>query len=155
MKSFITDSNALNQISPLSISSYLTSTGWEECAHDSRAYYWEKNDEEILVPKEQTKKDYSIRISHVLKTLGDLENRAQSQIYSDIVRSTFDCVRIRVNDSSIKNGNIPIEYGSRLFSKAYDLIAAAAYTTNSRKPFFRGGRPRVVSEFLNRTKLGQ
>lgn len=156
MKSMITDKEALSQVSLISVSSYLRSNGWSELEEeDSRAFFWEKDDEEILVPKNQTTKDYSIRVSQILKVLSDVEERSQNQIYNDIVRSTFDCVRLRINDSSIRNGNIPIEVGSRLYSKAYDLIASSAYSTNQSKPFFRGGRPKIVNEFLSKTKLGQ
>ncbi len=156
MKTTIRDKDALQKLSPLSFSSYLSSNHWHELKdNDEQTSVWIKDDEEILIPVDPSLRDYPLRIFEALRTLEDVEARDQSQIYRDVSRANFDCIRISVNHSGIKNGNIPIEIGARMYSKAYDLVAASAYSTNSPKPFYRGGRPKAVNDYLKQTKFGQ
>lgn len=100
MNAVVRDRDALTALLPLNAAAYLRTHGWQE-AHSEAGRYaiWLLNDGErtleVLLPLNREFDDYAIRVSEMLATLAEAEQRSQSEILQGIATIFFDVIRVR------------------------------------------------------------
>lgn len=151
----------LNEISLDLLSDYLLSKGWE---NDGRigetAIVWHRPEEhffdfEILHPINKKSLDYFQRLAEVLSILSRFEKRQPFEVFNEIINFNFDVVRIRVENTDVEGGSIPLDDGVLLFEKAKELLVSSTLSTFTKKSFFSGSRSNIVQDFLNTLRFGQ
>jgi hypothetical protein len=158
MKATVRDSQVLRSVRPDDLQQYLTSHGWIAGQHPNHlaAIYNRQIDGtefELLVPLSRDLRDFSERMSEVLRTLETVEKRDQLQILSDLTSARADVVRIRRPGAD--DGTILLEDGVSLVNSASDMILAAACTTITPRLYYPGKKPTAATDYLHKTRLGQ
>lgn len=89
MRATITDREALLGIRPPVLARYLKRKGWRKTVELPRATIWvlensAREEFEIALPENPEVRDFSLRISEVLRTLDAVEGRSQLDIFNEI-----------------------------------------------------------------------
>lgn len=143
------------------IKGYLVSGGWVEDGEiGSIATVWhrpsiENSDFEILLPEDDSIKDYLDRVIDIFHVLSEFENKREISVLEEVLRFYSDLVRVRVVHEDVANGTIPLEDGVLLIEKVRELISSATLSTLSRKKYFSGNRPQEAVDFIGKARLGQ
>jgi hypothetical protein len=145
---------------PLEVASYLRAHGWREVkVYPGKGAAWtnERNGEtfEILLPYNPELGDFVLRLSEALDTLALAEQRPASAVWEDLTASGADLVRAAAQRPDAADGTLPLEEGVRLIDNARDLMLAGACAADSPRPVYPAARPRRVTEYLGRLRLGQ
>jgi hypothetical protein len=161
VKASTSDPNLLRSVRPADLAAYLRARHWvPEERDDDRDWFWTlpgRSGEEIelLVPLKPDFKDYPLRVSEVLETLGMAESRPLADILRDVVTVTYDLIRVRVDNPRYADGSLKLDDGVSLFDNARKLMASAARSAYDPRPQFVAGMPNEVTDYLNRVRLGQ
>lgn len=156
MRVDIKDSSTLQLLKPLDIAMYLFSKGWEEFDNiPNKLSYWKWQDNFLLLPYNSGSDEYALCVLDILKSLEQIENRSQVEIFKDIQTSTSDIVRIRANAPEAAEGSIPIEMGVELVKQAKEMVLAAACSEINPLPYYPSNKPRQAVAYLNNVKMGQ
>lgn len=98
----ITDGEALSEVPPENIRTYLADTGWQVRSADDDPYiarmvgkatvWWrpcpeEDDDYEVLAPSHQSYGDYAQRVSELVRTLSIAEDRSELDVLVDLLAS--------------------------------------------------------------------
>ena len=157
----IRDIQTLKSLGPLDLALYLKSKGWNESQiqPDQFSIWTSKdsnnNEYEILLPLNNTIKDYALRVGELLKTLELAESRSQFEIYHDLQTTSTDVVRLRFNVPNSFEGSIPIEKGVEIMNKVWDMMMAAACSTISPRPIYQTRKPNQAVNYMKKVRLGQ
>lgn len=122
------------------------SATWKLSADDDEPYY-------VDMPLNPSFRDYHRRLGEIFATLALATGKPERQLVGEVREATFDVIRLRTTGSSIGAGRVPIDFGSRLFNSARDLIAAAACSASAPRPVYRSRRPKDVTDFLQRVRF--
>ncbi len=160
MKVDIRDGLALQAIPPVDAALYLRSKNWEQTKFQpGRSSTWRlivgDEEYETLLPLDHTPKDYVLRMSELLHVLAAVEDRPQTQIYSDLLMVTADVTRIRIADPESVNGTLPIEDNVQIAQKTRDLMIAAACAATDRRPVWHTRKPAQAMEYVRKVRIGQ
>lgn len=160
MKTLIIDSNTLYSIQPLNVSQYLRVHGWQQQRATNVASYWttfdEKGDEyEVGVPLDPYLGDFALRMSEAMNAIATRENRAQTEILTDLRTTSADLIRLKANGDGSKDGSLSLNTGVKFFEASKALIGAAACAALSPKAAYGSRRPKAVSEYMRKVRLGQ
>src|SRR5438094_742091 len=123
MKATVRDPAILKDVGLFDVYSYLRATGWtEQPQAGARTTAWVRSmpggrEMEVTLPREPGMKDYAIRLSEVLRTLEEAEERSQLEILRDLSLASADVIRVRhvVSDSE---SSIPLQDGVLLVQHA-------------------------------------
>ena len=157
----IHDSASLAVLGIGELSSYLRSKGWVEVRLiRDRAAIWQKQTEEgedfeTLIPQKSSFDDYAQRIGMVLKTLSVVEERSQLEIYSDILRTQMDTVRLQFRSSVFEDGSVPLEQALQMVTGVREMALAAACATISPHAVYANRKPQQAIDYLERVRFGQ
>lgn len=161
MNAIVTDTKVLDSLSPVDISAYLRSNGWEshgEVGQGAAAQWIRKQDGntyDVIVPQHRQVTDFVRRISQTLETLAHVENRSQLEIFSDVQDVTADVIRWRCVQEDARDGSISLDQGSELISTARTQLLAAACSAVSAKQFYASRKPSEATDYLGRARLAQ
>ena len=156
----IRDIEAMKALRPLEVAAYLRSRAWmSREAGTGRASVWTGgvgNEEyEVLLPLDASIRDFALRMGDVLRVLAVAEQRSQEEIYADLLTTTADVLRIRIEDADLQDGTLPIEVHARMAQKARDLMLAAACAATEARAVWHTRKPTQAVEEVRRVRIGQ
>lgn len=155
MKATIHDPDAIRIIRPFDVTAYLRQSQWTEQSQDGSRAIWTHEDYEVLVPLNSNYRDYPVRMTELLETLSIAENRSQLEIFEDLTMSGADIVRLRLIDSEVEAGSLPLEEAALMGARAKELMSAAACAVKSPKPVYGPRRPEEANEYVRSVRMGQ
>lgn len=159
MKVDIRDMKAISSLRPLEVAAYLKSRSWAQQKVSATVSIWTKGtgDEmfEAAVPLDQSLKDYAIRMGEIVQTLAVAEGRSQADVYSDLLTTYADVIRIRIVDPELDDGTLPIEANAQIAQKARDLLLAAACSAKEPRAVWHTRKPTQAVEQVRRLRIGQ
>jgi hypothetical protein len=160
MKATIRDPGTLSALKPLEVVSYLRAAGWSKLEEQSgRWATWVRNQDdeefEIALPLTTQYRDFALRMSDVLQVLEAVEKRSQPEIWRDLLLTSADVVQVRLTDSDLADGSLPLEEAAGLVQKATDMMLAAACAAVGPRAYFPSKRPGPATEYLRQIRLRQ
>jgi len=156
MRVDIKDRSALMSVRPSDIASYLRSRGWTE--HGAQNGAWAtfiRDDVEIAIPLTTNLVDFPQRMADALHTLELVEERDQTEILADLSLTSDDVVRIRIADVETRDGTLSLERASRVVSRTYDLMLAAACAAVEPKLYYPSRKPQKAMDYMRNIRMGQ
>lgn len=156
----IRDAEAMKALRPLEVAAYLRSRGWvSQEAGGGRATVWvvriADEEYEALLPLDSSVRDFALRMGDLLRVLAAAEQRSQEEIYADLLTTTADVVRIRIEDADLQDGTLPIEAHARVAQKARDLMLAAACAATEARAVWHTRKPTQAVEEVRKVRIGQ
>ncbi|PQO46166.1 hypothetical protein [Blastopirellula marina] len=157
----IRDPDAIRSLRPLEVVTYLRSHSWklQREVPNSKASIWttaiEEEEYEVLVPFDISIRDFATRMAELLETLAIVEKRSQTQIFSDLLTTFADVIRIRLDDPELKDGSLPIEAYAQVAQRARDLLLAAACSATELRPVWHTRKPQQAMEQVKKIRIGQ
>ena len=147
------------RLSLLDVRAYLVSQGWTMTGRfGSAAIILEKSAHgrsfEILLPIKQEVADYADRMRDAVEVISVVEERESASVYSDLVKSGFDVVRLRAPNSDA-SGTIAFEQGASLYDEARAMIAASANSVVKPRGYYRSTSADAVKDYMSTLRLGQ
>jgi hypothetical protein len=160
MKIDIRDVAAMEALRPLEVAAYLRSHGWTSReAAAGRAAVWTlpapDGEYEALLPLDPSIGDFALRMGDIVRVLATAEQRSQETVYADLLTTTADVVRIRIEDADLQDGTLPIEVYSRVAQKARDLMLAAACAAIEARAVWHTRKPTQAVEEVRKVRIGQ
>ncbi len=158
----IRDLKALESLSLVNIRAYLTSREWQSTGRWGQrpAYIYVKEQAgrswEILVPLRDTLIDYAESVAGIIKTLAEIEERSQLDVFYDLAAAGADVIQIRsANDLALEH--LSLRQNADFLGNAYDLLAAVARSVEKPRAAYRGKPSAEVAEYLNTVRpfIGQ
>ena len=155
MRVEIQDKEALLAISPLALSAYARSLGWEECGV-YRKYgdiYVAKNRPEIMIPNIQELDDYATVVAMLIRIFAEVAGTDEISLYHDLITYDRDVIRVRVsNKDSI---SVSMREGIDLVQGARELLLAAACSLDEPMPYYSKAAKLKANKYLKGFHLGQ
>jgi len=155
----IRDIAAISSIRPLEVTAYLRSKGWVAIDDQPTVSSWilkiDGETAEANVPLDTTLRDYALRMSEVLDLLSKIEDRSQTSVYSDLLTTYADVIRIRIEDADLKDGSLPIEVHAQIAQKARDLVLAAACSATEKRMVWHKRKPAQAIDQVRKVRIGQ
>jgi hypothetical protein len=154
------DREQLQYLAPDDIVVYLRSKGWqEEPSGYERGSLWIYEAEggksaDLLLPTDTNLRDFVLRMSEVVRTLAQVEDRPQIEVLRDLLYVNSDVIRVRRPVTVDVAGAILFSDGVKLVEKCLSLVTAAAYTAVTPKKVIPARRPLEVQDYLHRVKMG-
>ena len=155
MKVSIRDAEALNAISPVALSAYARSEGWnksEEYGGHSDVYVADGR-AEIIVPRTDRLGDYAATVSALIGIFADAAGRDELALYRDLVTADRDVIRVHATES--EDGSVSVNAGLSLVEGARDMLLAVACSVRDPRPVYRAGANREATQYLEQVRLGQ
>ena len=154
---YISDTEALSQITPWALRSYVAAQGWREVEPYGDAGYVYAQDEisdAIIIPSRQDFSDYALAVSRIILTLAETEERDELAIARDLSLAHFDRIRVRIRED-MEDGSVSLDSGVALIKQARNMLLSAACSTKSPRTSFRLGSNRAANEYIEKVRLGQ
>ncbi|MFO7775161.1 MAG: hypothetical protein R6W89_05130 [Candidatus Hydrogenedentota bacterium] len=156
MKAMIRDAATVEALRPLEVASYLRATGWNKVEQKEGQYQvWLRENVEALLPLRLDVPDYALRMGDILRTLAEAEQRSQLAVFSDLLVTNADVLRVAIRDEELADGSMPIEEYTRTAQKVRDLMMAAACSAIERKPVWHKRKPDQAVQYLRTVRVGQ
>ncbi len=151
----------LNEISIHELTQYLESTDWiKDGSIGKKATIWHRPEEEysdfeIIQPIDSNIKGYLNKLSEVIESISDFEDKTTLTILEELQTFCTDLVKVRVIHQDVENGTIPLNDGVLLIGKSKELMVASVLSTFNKKKYFSGSRSSDVQNYLSQLRLGQ
>jgi len=155
------DREQLQYLIPDDIAVYLQSKGWQqEPSGYDRASLWIYGAEsgksaDLLLPTDTHLRDFVLRMSEVVGTLGQVEDRSSIEVLRDLSYLNSDVIRVRRTIEADVAGAIPFIDGVKLVEEGLSLVTASAYAAVSPKKVVPSRRPVQVKDYLQHVRMGQ
>ena len=94
-------------------------------------------------------------MAELVATLATIEDRPWDQVLNDLAGPSGDVLRLRVAAADATLGHLPLDEGIRLLQGGRELLLAAACSTIRQEALHPQKKPREVTRFLERCRLGQ
>jgi hypothetical protein len=153
MKGLIQDAKILSGLRPLDMIAYLRANHWQEAQRLENGAFWVNGDQEVLVPLDQTLKDFPNRMADALGVLEKAEKRSQFEIFEDLVITNADVIRPRLVGVN-GDGTISLEQGTAIHQEARNLMLAAACSAIEKRPLFAKRKPEQAMNYLSHARFG-
>jgi hypothetical protein len=157
MKTEIRDRDALLALSPLDIKGYLLATYWQESSSigDKAKVFVKDGQYEVIVPIKTSLGDYAERMIEALEIVAKVEGRTQTSVYTGIVNSGSDVIRLRVLEAD-ERGTISLQHGATLFEEARNLmLSAACAVAKPGRSSYHAGKITDAVNYLDKVRLSQ
>lgn len=155
----IRDAAALRTLRPLEVAAYLRSKGWKSTEQTANASTWLRTLGtevfEATIPLYESLRDYALRMGEVLQTIAVAENRSQGLVYSDLLTTFADVLRIRIDDPEAKDGTLSIEAHAQMAQKARELWLAAACAALEHRAVWHTKKPTQAVDQVRKLRVGQ
>ena len=146
-------SSALRRVSPTILRAYLEAHGWvqEETWRD-RILVWSithnQHVREILAPLREQSDAYAVRISEVMESLAEIEERSQLEVYYDVIGTGSDVIRIRSVNGQGQTGWTLGDSVDFLTRARYLVMAAARAAERPGQLAYRGQASGEVADYV-------
>jgi hypothetical protein len=149
---------AVRQLSPHAVRTYLTNAGWRPHEAVRQSALWtltDGSDEfEVMLPTDPQLRDFPLRMFDLLRTLAVVEDRPVSTVITDLINTSSDTITVRLLPDG-PPGTIPLFNGADALQGVRELVMAATYATTLPRPLLvQGRRPTAVRDFARRVRLG-
>src|SRR3989344_5835965 len=108
------------------IQNYLKENRWDIQPFDEKLQRIKKSFDgepiEIIIPKVENLKDYSMRIKDFVGVISTLTEKEFNEIFEEILNFGYDLMSFHFESSDIKDGAIPLNYANDAMSKIVDVI---------------------------------
>ena len=154
---YISDVEALSQITPWVLRNYVAAQGWREVEPYGDVGYVYAQDEisdEILIPSRQDFSDYALAVSKIILALAETEERDELAIARDLSLAQFDRIRVRIPEDR-GDGSVSLDSGLALIKQARDMLLSAACSAKRPQRSFRLGGNRAANDYIKKVRLGQ
>lgn len=152
-------SRVFADISIAQVEAYLFSKAWfMDGDISSVGTLWHRQDNEsseVVLPKHRGIRDFRKRFNEALTALSEFEGRSMTEVVADVIRMSSNLITVRVIGADTADGTIPINDGVLLFSKAKELLNAAALSMYSKRKQFKGQLPKEAKAYVDSLLLGQ
>lgn len=145
----------LRAITPVALSSYARSEGWNKIGT-----YWDFSDvyagdgrPEIIVPRTDTIDDYAMAVEDLIVSFAKALGRDEISIYRDLTLADRDVLRVRaIGDYP---SGLPFENSCGLMGHTRDMLAAAANSLDDNRPVYRSGSNSKAANYLQSIRLNR
>lgn len=147
----------LLRVVPRDVQGYARSRGWIPSRMVGNLMVYGRSDslDQVLVPTETTRPDYSERLLDVVDKLSRFESRSSIQILEDLLNYDADVLRYRVISPTTDRGTLPLSDAIDLLDGARrSLLSAAHSVLVPRKHHPKLSRTEAVS-LLDACQMGQ
>ena len=153
MKVDIRDASAIGSLRPLEVAAYLRAAAWIPQASAPTLSVWTKgtgDDQfEAVVPLDRTQRDFALRMGELLRTVAVAEGRSQADVYSDLLTTYADVIRIRIDDPELSDGTVPLEAHAHLAQRCGTCCSRPHVPHCSDVPSgINASQPRLSSRFV-------
>lgn len=163
MKVEILDKESFAGLAPSHIEHYLASSGWEEFRRTpGELSIWDKKldggkKSRVWVPLNRDLGDFEESMSRLIKAISTSEDRSQLELLEDLDTITIgDVVRVKTRDRFNKaSTSLLLDNGITLLSQAQRMASAAACAAIEKRAVFPYSRPKRVTEYLRKLRIGQ
>ncbi len=158
MRATIRDPQTLAGVRPRDLAGYLRVKGWQQRDLSPGRSIWtigaNGDSFEILLPLDDSFRDYALRISDVLRTLERVEDRSQLEVIADVAMTFADVVRVRAQNGR-RGGSIDLDAGVELINNAREMMLAAACAAEEPRPRYSPRKSDRVKKYASALELGQ
>jgi len=157
VRAAIQDKSVLHSLKPLEMIAYLRVKGWkQEFEIKNKGSLWALNEDyDVTLPARRELGDYTLRMSEVLRTVAQAEDRSELDVLRDIQTTTSDLIRIRVSNQFAEAGALPLEEAVRFIECTRDMMLAAACATVEKRPVYAKRKSQQAMDYLNHAQMGQ
>jgi len=161
MRVAVQDTIALRALKPLELAAYLRANGWrQEADFSGKGSLWlfrtsDGAEFDVTLPAKRELADYTLRMSEVLRTLAEVEQRSQLDVLVDIQTTTADLVRVRAPSRDAENGTLPLDQAVTFVEHSRDMMLAAACAAIDKRPFFAKRKAQQAMDYLGHVRMGQ
>jgi len=159
MKVNIRDADAIGSLRPEEVAAYLRASAWILQKSSPTSSLWTRDFEgqqfEVLLPQDQSFRDFALRMGELLQTLAIAEARSQADVYADLLTTYADVIRIRIADPEFDDGTIPLEVHAQVAPKVRDLLLAAACSALQRRAVWHTRKPEQAMKQVRQLRVGQ
>jgi hypothetical protein len=152
-------SRSFAEVSIVQLEAYLVSKAWFlDGGISSVGTLWHRQDSEsaeVVLPKRPDIREFRKHFNDALIAISEFERRPIAEVVADVVRLSSNLITVRVIGADTADGTIPINDGVLLFSKAKDLLYAAALSMYSKRKLFSGQPPKDAKAYVDSLLLGQ
>ena len=152
-------SRAFADVSIAQLETYLVCKAWfKDGDVSSVGTLWHRQDNEsfeVVLPKHRGIRDFRKRFNEALTALSEFEGRSMAEVVADVIRMSSNLITVRVIGADTVDGTIPINDGVLLFTKAKDLLHAAALSIYHKRKQFKGQLPKDAKAYVESLLLGQ
>lgn len=134
----------LDHITVEKIIKYFNLSGWKQIDYPDDALLVfsgsaDINNEPItlVLPSKETYKDYKIRLTDILNTLNDIEDRPLNVITDEIIHPETDKLSIRIISDITEDGTLPIDYAPQMYTGILNLICSSVLNEDNPRPFYK------------------
>ncbi|MFG6447675.1 hypothetical protein ACG0Z6_05390 [Roseateles sp. BYS180W] len=146
-------------VSIVQVEAYLVSKAWfMDGSVGSVGTLWHRDGDavaEVALPRHPGVRDFRKRFNEALAAISDFEGRPVPEVVADVLLLSSSLITVRVIGADTAHGTIPINDGVLLFTKAKDLLCAAALSMYSKRKQFSGQLPKDAKTYLDSLLLGQ
>jgi hypothetical protein len=122
--------NLAVRVSPQNARSYALAHGWQRIAEANGGIALfqrpENSLDQLVVPLHTSGPDYGRRITDLVFSLAEVENRPAREIVNDLLMPDADTIRYRVVSAAAASGDLPLDDGLRVLEGAKRSLLAAA-----------------------------
>lgn len=157
MKTIITDRSIIEAISSLELRAYLLAQGWavtDKIKDKAIVLSKEGISDELILPIRKDLGDFALRLSELLKTLTNIENRSMLSLVDDINKSGVDVIRIRMTEGT-EDGSIPLSSTADVFYNSREMLLAAACAAQQPKKIYGSRKTEEALSYLDKVRVGQ
>ena len=154
MRFSIHDRDSLLAITPVALSTYANTAGWERQGtyREHSDIYTGENLPEIIVPRTDRLGDYASVVVELIRMFAQVKHQDESSVYRSLLTTDRDIVRLRTGDE--EKGNLSLDQGVDLISGARDMLKAVACSLGNPKMVYRAGAHQSARDLLSRVRLG-
>ena len=146
----------LKSFSLQDLGSYLRFSGWKCIGeYPDKAFVFQNESKEILVPQHEGMADYLLRLEILVKELSNIEQRSDDNIIADLQGAGSDTFRVRVASPEIEDGLVSLEKGSVFFEAVKAMVQSAARSAQQPKAHYRARLPLKAENYMKDVRLGQ
>lgn len=152
-------SQALSNLNVEHIASYLRLKGWELGNDNTRWFVFLGREDingdpfEIVLPKNNDVPDYQIYLDNTVNTLSSLSDKTPEDIVDDIIYYDRDILLVRVIETA-STESIAIDLASKQINQLKSLIAYAACSEYTAKPYFLNRQLGIATRMVNHYQFG-
>jgi hypothetical protein len=152
----MTQSSAAQPLQTPLVTAYLSNKGWQ-VKNQGEKSVWNYTDNqsgeihEIKLPQNIERAE----ISDILSQLAQLESRSSAVILTELMHADSDLLRVCVRSADTELHSLGYDNSVRLAQGVQRLMAAISWATAEPSPVLTGKKPRQVTDFMQRLRLGQ
>lgn len=152
--------NLAGRVNPIVFVKYLRDNKWNQ--YDIPRQYvkiFQKNidgdDFQVNIPLDKSLSDFEYAMYKAIETVSFAEKKTIGQMLLFLLNPNSDILKIRLEYTTVEQGNILFDDAIKVYDNAKKLLTAAAQDVVHPRPYHRGRVDDSITEFINRCKFGQ